>query len=132
MLTVLTVSRPDLADRALEAGRRREETVWQEFDLARPRLLGGSDPLTASANSGKTPPWKLDRKGGRADPAASPDAWQAPCAGTTASTGDWSRSGLSIRASRRGLTWTAEVRRVGPVLLGRVGHPAVVLLPSGF
>jgi hypothetical protein len=42
------VSRPDLADRALfltlpylsEAQRRPEQNLWQEFDLARPRLLG--------------------------------------------------------------------------------------------
>jgi hypothetical protein len=42
------VSRPDLADRALfltlpylsEAQRWPEQKLWQEFDLARPRLLG--------------------------------------------------------------------------------------------
>jgi len=42
------VSRPDLADRALfltlpwlsEARRRPEQTLWQEFELLRPRLLG--------------------------------------------------------------------------------------------
>jgi hypothetical protein len=42
------VSRPDLADRALfltlpylsEAQRRPEQKLWQDFDLARPRLLG--------------------------------------------------------------------------------------------
>jgi hypothetical protein len=42
------VSRPDLADRALfltlpwlsEARRRPEQTLWQEFELVRPRLLG--------------------------------------------------------------------------------------------
>jgi hypothetical protein len=42
------VSRPDLADRALfltlpylsEARRRPEQTLWREFDRARPRLLG--------------------------------------------------------------------------------------------
>jgi len=41
------VSRPDLADRALfqtlpylsQARRRPEETLWQEFELVRPRLL---------------------------------------------------------------------------------------------
>jgi hypothetical protein len=41
-------SRPDLADRALfltlpylsEARRRPEQTLWQEFELVRPRLLG--------------------------------------------------------------------------------------------
>ncbi len=42
------VTRPDLADRALfltlpslsEAQRRPEQELWQEFELARPRLLG--------------------------------------------------------------------------------------------
>jgi hypothetical protein len=42
------VTRPDLADRALfltlrpisEARRRPEKMLWQEFDVARPRLLG--------------------------------------------------------------------------------------------
>jgi hypothetical protein len=43
------VSRPDLADRALfltlpylsEVRRRPEQTLWQDFELARPHLLGG-------------------------------------------------------------------------------------------
>ena len=43
------ISRPDLADRAMlltlapipDAQRRTEKALWQEFELARPRILGG-------------------------------------------------------------------------------------------
>jgi hypothetical protein len=76
------VSRPDLADRALfltlpylsEVRRRPEQTLWQDFELARPRLLGVL--LDALSNGLRALPHvRLDRLPRMADFAL----WAAAC-----------------------------------------------------
>jgi hypothetical protein len=64
------ITRPDLADRAIfltlppigEAQRRPETELWQEFDIARPRILGAL--LDAAAHGLRTLTGSVCRPGG--------------------------------------------------------------------